>query len=107
MLQHNVPFLLQGDGNVINSHDNNDIVINTQVMNGLRVSTLIIERSDMDDAGVYICRNTEQVHDEVTVRIMNGKEAALHMELRNQIVTGRCMGGGIWNTSTAHAYQFS
>ena len=80
--------LLQGDGNVINSHDNNDIVITNRVIGNLRISTLIIERTSEHDAGVYICRNTEQVHDEVTVRIMNGKNDALHLELANQMVNG-------------------
>mgnify|MGYP001791894771 FL=1 len=80
--------LLQGDGNVINSHDNNDIVITNRVIGNLRISTIIIERTSEHDAGVYICRNTEQVHDEVTVRIMNGKNDALHLELANQMVNG-------------------
>ena len=42
-------------------------------MGRLRTSTLVVEKTDMDDGGVYICRNTEEVHAEVTVRILNGE----------------------------------
>lgn len=64
---------MQGDGNLINSHAVNRIVITNQVNGKLRTSTLIIENVGSDDAGTYICRNTEQVHAEVAVRVLNGK----------------------------------
>lgn len=54
----------------------------------------------MDDAGVYICRNTEQVHAEVTVRVMNGKTTSpssdelYYMDTDNLVVDeGMCR----WN----------
>lgn len=58
---------------MIDSHSLNRIFISNLVDGSLRVSTLVIEKSDMKDAGVYICRNTEEVHAEVTVRVLNGK----------------------------------
>lgn len=39
----------------------------------MRISTLTVEKTDMSNAGVYVCRTTDKMNAEVSVRILNGK----------------------------------
>ncbi|XP_067938676.1 leucine-rich repeats and immunoglobulin-like domains protein 1 isoform X2 [Watersipora subatra] len=61
----------KGDGNKIDSHSLNNVVIHNQIEGVLLMSTLVVEKAQSDDAGVYICRNTGDAHAEVTVRVLN------------------------------------
>lgn len=61
------------DGNKINSHALSKTLITNQIQGKLRISTLTIEKTDMDNAGIYVCRTTDKTNAEVAVRILNGK----------------------------------
>lgn len=70
---NNIPLFIWQDGNKIDSHIINQIMITNQIQGQLRISTLTIERTAMNNAGIYVCRTTDKTNAEVAVRILNGK----------------------------------
>lgn len=83
------------DGNKINSHALSKTLITNQIQGKLRISTLTIEKTDMDNAGIYVCRTTDKTNAEVAVRILNGKPRVdmttefFAPESRSSVMNGR------------------
>lgn len=50
------------------------ILITNRIQQQLRISTLTIDKTEMDNAGIYVCRTTDKTNAEIAVRILNGKD---------------------------------
>lgn len=59
------------DGIKVNSVALSSVLITNQISGRFRISTLLVERSTMEDAGTYICRTSEQTFAEVKVHVLN------------------------------------